>query len=374
MKKLLLLAAVAMAFGASAQTLTLDWKQDISSHPAFNTRQGVGINGKIYVNDASTQEVWVYSAAGKESTPLPGGLHTAMNTDEAGNLIISTSNAFPGVWRTDTVCFKVYNPATPDVCHNYTLPYAEMGPGRTDALGKAIGDMTDNGVIYFSGNASTGIHKLVIDEGEVSADYSYVAAVTSTETLNVGVKNTQIVYYPFVENNVEKLLYVNRSAAPIVLIPDSNNTDNFIPERSITCPSKGNSQGAEIFVLGNDEYIIYPAKTEKALGTNYLDAFAITKVGDEAYTVVKEEELAAAPNASQTNWLNVEVVDEYTAKIYQTLPGAFCAQYTFSLPHEGTGINDVTAKKAEVKKVIENGQIYIINGDAKYNVMGAQVK
>lgn len=243
-----------------------------------------------------------------------------------------------------------------------------MGPGRADALGKAIGDMTDNGVIYFSGNASQGIHKLVIVNGVASEDESYVASA------DVTVNNTQLVYNPFVENNVEKLLYVNRSMTPIVLIPDPANTDNFITERSITCPSKGNSQGAEIFVLGNDEYIIYPAKTEKALGTNYLDAFAIAKVGDDVYTVVKEEELAAAPNGSQTNWLNVEVVDEYTAKIYQTLPGAYCAQYTFSLPHEGTGISDVTAKKAEVKKVIENGQIYIINGDAKYNVMGAQVK
>lgn len=60
------------------------------------------------------------------------------------------------------------------------------------------------------------------------------------------------------------------------------------------------------------------------------------------------------------------------AKVKFSVPGASLV-YNFS---QGTpaGINDVTVNKSEVKKVVENGQIYIINGDAKYNVMGAQVK
>ena len=40
-----------------------------------------------------------------------------------------------------------------------------------------------------------------------------------------------------------------------------------------------------------------------------------------------------------------------------------------------TGIQDVTsANVVKAQKVIENGQIYIIAGDKKYNVMGAEVK
>ncbi len=40
-----------------------------------------------------------------------------------------------------------------------------------------------------------------------------------------------------------------------------------------------------------------------------------------------------------------------------------------------SGINDVTAaKEVKARKVIENGQVYIIAGDKKYNVMGAEVK
>ncbi len=47
----------------------------------------------------------------------------------------------------------------------------------------------------------------------------------------------------------------------------------------------------------------------------------------------------------------------------------------FTITATSTGINDVTAADAvKAYKVIENGQIYIVNGDKKYNVMGAEVK
>lgn len=39
-----------------------------------------------------------------------------------------------------------------------------------------------------------------------------------------------------------------------------------------------------------------------------------------------------------------------------------------------TGVTDVTAKAVKAQKVIENGQIYIIAGDKKFNIMGVEVK
>lgn len=47
----------------------------------------------------------------------------------------------------------------------------------------------------------------------------------------------------------------------------------------------------------------------------------------------------------------------------------------FKITVQATGIQDVTsANVVKAQKVIENGQIYIIAGDKKYNVMGAEVK
>lgn len=44
-------------------------------------------------------------------------------------------------------------------------------------------------------------------------------------------------------------------------------------------------------------------------------------------------------------------------------------------PGEGTGINDVTVSgKAKAKKMVRNGQIIIVKGNNKYNVVGSQIK
>ena len=216
--------------------------------------------------------------------------------------------------------------------------------------------------MYYVGSTGTGLAKHVVVGGEASVDDSYQAIMDAGFAAN----NFTVVN-PFMENDEMKYLYVARNAAPRIIVPSG---DNFATEKVLTLPNKGACNGAEIFILGGEKYIVYPTLP------NYLDGFAISKIGKEGIVLVHEQAstVAANPNGTQANWLNAEVVDGNTANIYQYVPGAYCAKYTFSLPQSPTGISDVTAKKAEVKKVIENGQIYIINGDAKYNVMGAQVK
>lgn len=359
MKKLLLFAAVAMAFGASAQTLTQDWKHDVS-FTANDTRQGVGMNGKIYVLDKSTQQVYVVSENGVENTILPGSTNTAINRDGAGNLVISTA-AWAANWAAGSAGFMVYNPATPDQITNLSFEDSSLSPGKSFNIGIAAGDLTSNGELLVAGDASgSNLSRFVVVDGEISPDDSYPAIVN-----NGPAPATTTVINAFMDGEIQKYLYVTRNANPAILVA---NGDDFDAE-TLILPNKGSTNGAEIFVLGSDKYAVYPTLP------NYLGGFAIAKLGVENTVMVEvEAPFSANPNGVQMDWLNAEVVDDYTANIYQYIPGAYCAKYTFSLPQSPTGISDVTAKKAEVKKVIENGQIYIINGDAKYNVMGAQVK
>lgn len=50
-------------------------------------------------------------------------------------------------------------------------------------------------------------------------------------------------------------------------------------------------------------------------------------------------------------------------------------EFTITAVASGSGVNDITATgEVKARKVIENGQVYIIAGDKKYNVMGAEVK
>ena len=72
MKKLLLFAAAAVAFGASAQTLTQTWKTDANkSLPVTEVRQGVGMNGKFYINNKADQKVYVVDQNGLSDVTLP---------------------------------------------------------------------------------------------------------------------------------------------------------------------------------------------------------------------------------------------------------------------------------------------------------------
>ena len=91
----------------------------------------------------------------------------------------------------------------------------------------------------------------------------------------------------------------------------------------------------------------------------------------EIADVVENDEFTNEVQIKATAAPLPEGVSYREAKVKFSVPGASLVN-NFS---QGTsGINDVTVNKSEVKKVVENGQIYIINGDAKYNVMGAQVK
>ena len=50
-------------------------------------------------------------------------------------------------------------------------------------------------------------------------------------------------------------------------------------------------------------------------------------------------------------------------------------KYIYVVPSKTTGIDGVSAKTdVKAKKIIENGQIYILRGDKKFNAFGVEVK
>ncbi|MDO4511269.1 MAG: hypothetical protein Q4B68_05565 [Bacteroidales bacterium] len=365
MKKLLLLAAAAVALSANAQTLTQTWKVDIpSTLPWADCRQGVGMDGKIYINNKSDQKVYVVTANGVAEATLPGGANCGIGLDQAGNIFVSDA-AFPNSWAADAPIIKVYNPATPNEVTTLSITEDIAGMGRADFVGSAKGDLTGEGELLLVGGTSTGISKLVVVDGETSADDSYVASIEGVTFGNL------VVVRPFMDGEEEKYLYQARNAAPAIIFADG---DNFAVEKTMAWEEKGACNGSDIFVLGGKKYVVYPTLP------NYTDGVAIACLDDEAVdgtlpAVAKvAPELSANPNSCQANWLNAEVVSENEAIIYQYVPGAYAKAFSFTVGAP-TGINDVNAANdVKVRKVVENGQVYIINGDAKYNVMGAQVK
>lgn len=131
----------------------------------------------------------------------------------------------------------------------------------------------------------------------------------------------------------------------------------------------------------------------KTYGSTKVDAISVySSKSSEQWTISLED------GSDVPSWLTIEPTDEMEAGEYagtvnvkataEALPAGEkgrVAKVKFSVPgasavYEFTqgdvaGINDVKAADAtKAQKVVENGQIYILVGDKKYNVMGAEVK
>ncbi len=365
MKKSLLFATALVALGANAQTLTQNWKVDVAnSLPRLDCRQGVGMNGKIFINNKADQKVYVVDKNGVANETLPGGANCGITTDQAGNLVVINS-VFPNKWKSDTAVIKVYNPQSPEAMKELSITSVLAAMGRVDYVGKPKGNLASDGEFLMVGSGSEGISKLVVSDGKTSDDYSYVA---HCEGVTLG--NNVTVVNAFNDGEDVKFFYITRNGVPAVIVEDG---DNYKVEKTLTLENKGANNGAEIFTLGGKKYALYPTLP------NYTDGFAIACIDGEFEGTIpavatKAPEYEAFNNGVQANWLNAEVVSDTEATIYQYLPGGYCESYTFKVAGQ-TGINDVNAvKDVKVRKVYENGQVYIIKGDVKYNVMGAQVK
>lgn len=371
-EKIITFAAAAVAFGASAQTLTQTWKVETANNlPFAECRQGVGLNGKIYVNNKADKKVYVVDKDGVSATTLPGGANCGIGHDQAGNLLVSNA-VFPNKWADDAV-IKVYKPQTPETVTEITITADLAGMGRSDFLGSAMGDLSTDGQMYLLGGASTGLGKLVVIDGATSGDDSYIATVDDKANPTSSSGITQF----FMDGEIGKYLLMNRSGSPCIIKEEG---DNLVTEKAMTLQDRGTCNGGDVVILGGKRYVVYPTTP------NYTDGFAIADIDAEPmvtednksyipFVVEHKAELAANPNNFQGNFVNAEKVSETEAIIYQYVPGAYTAAYSFKLPAEQTGINDVNAANdVKVRKVYENGQVYIIKGDVKYNVMGAQVK
>lgn len=313
MKKLLLFAAMAaVALGASAgYTIEKLWSYDISSINASNARQGLGMNGKFYINERTESTIYIYDQTGLIGT-MTGSPNMTITRDEAGNIIYANT-AFPGDWKNNPT-ITVVNPETLE-SKVYTIP-EECDPlslGRCDVLGTAKGNMMEDGELYIATvtNTST-IVKLVITDGEVNTDDSYAPEASPITTSTT----TPIYPYTDLEGN-DALLYYTRTTNPVKLLPDGDNYSGS----AFMLPRRGTTMGMFPFVWDGKELFLY--NTQGA--ANYLDGFAVAEAYKTAATITTplvEVEPTVSASLSGTlaiNWLWAEV-DADGVTIYQYYP------------------------------------------------------
>ena len=313
MKKFLLIAAMAaVALGASAgYNLTKVWENNnIPEINAANCRQGLGMNGKFYINDRTTSTISIYDETGLIGT-MAGSPNMTISRDEAGNIIMSNT-AFPDPWGKVSQ-ITVMNPQTGE-SKVYTIPDNCGDLGRCDVLGIAKGDMMTDGILYFTTNTSGSyIIKLVIADGEVSTDDSYAAVCSNTNASTT----TPIYAYVDLDGN-DALIYNRRENVPVKLMPDPDAPDNFVGT-PFNLPQRGTTMGIQPFIWDGKELFLYNYKTADYL--DYWDGVAISEVGlmTGDPLVYVPATVDARANDNQINWLWAEP-DAEGVTIYQYYP------------------------------------------------------
>ena len=116
--------------------------------------------------------------------------------------------------------------------------------------------------------------------------------------------------------------------------------------------NKGVCNGGEIFVLGSRKFIVYGNWREGV--KTYLDGFTIAEIGADNKTLTtvysKEPDTSMEREmTTQGNWLNVEVLNDKQAKLYQYFLGGYAAEYGITIdgadmPTGIAGVENAAAK------------------------------
>lgn len=365
MKKILLLSAImAGAMSVNAQS---DFKvKEIAKLPVKNItnydktvmRSGYGFGDKFYMTDRNAQQLRVFNlGTGEEIAQKEIGANQALGHDEAGNAIIANWG-FAG--SNPVGSQTTFTLISADLKEMRTTEKVGSIQGRGDFLGKAKGnvfgkegatllasgaaqDLENKGIVCYTFTPSGGDTPLVSYSNVWDADQKIGAGTWATYN-----------YYKDVDGT-DRFVYVNRQA-PLTDITFEegevlgDQTRSYSPEDRL--PNKGVCNGGEIFVLGSRKFVVYGNVTSPT----YLDGISIAEIGADNKTLTtvytQEAKETTREMTTQGNWLNVEVLNDKQAKLYQYFLGGYVAEYGISIDGaetpETSGVKGIENAPAQV--------------------------
>ena len=332
--------------------------KNITNYDKGVCRSGYGFGDKFYMTDRGALELRVFDlATGEEIGQKEIGANQALGHDEAGNAIVAN-------WG-----FAGSNPVGSET--TFTLISADLSKmvttekvgsiqGRGDFLGKAKGnvfgaegatllasgaaqDLENKGIVCYTFSSTGGDTPLVQYSNVYDGDQKIGSGTWATYN-----------YYKDVDGT-DRYLYVNRSVALTDIFFEEGEvagdlTREYNPADRLC--NKGVCNGGEIFVLGSRKFIVYGNWREGV--KTYLDGFTIAEIGADNKTLTtvysKEPDTSLEREmTTQGNWLNVEVLNDKQAKLYQYFLGGYAAEYGITIdgadmPTGITGVENAAAK------------------------------
>ena len=292
-------------------TLTQNWAHTTGHLTAnTNTRWATGFGGKIYINDHANSLLYYWDANGLTNTGIPSAAGTAITSDDAGNIIVSTS-----MFTAGCTALKVL-PAGESAFQDLTLTMPDgVTANQMQYLGKIVGNILngEGGIMFMFPKDNTSVAKIYIQYGEQKAQRGIPVGITA---------DGQSFAMPLEDNFGDNFAVRVRSNKHFY---HSDGT-SFVayPNNGITT-----TQGGTFFTLNGTLFNVQP------IGTAYLDGFQIVDITNNKIVATYNAQLASAAVSPNANCFSAEVIDTYTAKIYQYVPGQLAAQYTFSLTTTG---------------------------------------
>ena len=274
--------------------------------------QAVGWDQKIYMQNKTAGKIQVFSN-GTDATVdyATSGTGQQIAVDEAGNLIVF--NAYFATSTPNSVLIYKKGDAT-GTAVSFTL----RDPARCDFF-SASGDIysPEGGYVYFYCAGKTVINRLKITNG--AATTSDVTTDVVGESVYSSPQNTNYVMVDIFGNLVAHA----RSNAINAINIYTNETKTFSLQNI-----KMGTLGGCSFELGGKELWAYHAGA-----TNYSSEWNLYNMTDGKF--LSDTILYAVDKTNSTNnacnWLNVQVVDEKTAYIYQFCPKKAVALWKVSL-------------------------------------------
>ena len=305
-------------------TITKMWENTNVPASTADGYQAVGWDGKIYMQNKTAGKIITYSSAEDTGTEYAtSGLGQQIAVDEAGNLIVFNESFADA---TPSAILIYQNGSTTGKAVTFTL----KDPARCDFF-SASGDIysAEGGYVYFYCAGKTVINRLKITNGATTA--ADVTTDVVGEAVYSSPQNTNYVMVDIFGNLVAHA----RSNAINAINVYTNESKAF------TLPSiKMGTLGGCSFELGGKELWAYHAGA-----SNYSSEWNIYNMTDGKF--LSDDDFYAVDKTATTNyaanWLNVQVVDENTAYIYQFCPKKAVALWKVTLERNDLQKYTVTA-------------------------------
>ena len=331
--------------------------------PAATTNgfQAVGWDGTIYMQDAGNKKIVTYANAEDAGTDYAteGGAGQQIAVDEAGNLIVFNAYFATG---TPNAILIYKKGSTEGKAVSFTLPQ----PGRCDFF-TASGDIysAEGGYVYFYCQNTTVVNRLKIANG-AAAEADVTVDVVGKD-ITAGNSQNHVMVDIF-----GNLAAHSRSNAVSWINVHTNESSKTFA--ATLAGIKLSTLGGCTFELGGKELWAYNVGK-----TNYNSEWNIYNLTDKE--LLSETALYAKNTTdvgSAANWLNVQVVDEKTAYIYQFCPKVAAAVWkvtcTTQEPGGSTTAVENTVVAPQTQKVLRNGQVLIIRDGKTFNMMGQEIR